>query len=176
MKPIFTLHAGEYLVGTHIEQTFKSFSVWIPSRDTGIDLLVTDRHHKCAVAIQVKFSKDFVVSGAKCFGWWKFNRDKMKNSTADLWVLVLYTFNDKSRHFLVAPPRTLLEILSNLYPTDEDIQSYIMVTHSGRCWETRGLPKPQYQQIVDGCFDSPERDLGAFLDNWEPLTSALGLS
>ncbi len=40
MKPLFTIHAGEYLVGERIEKNFKEWNVWIPSKDTGIDLLV----------------------------------------------------------------------------------------------------------------------------------------
>ena len=42
MKPLFTIHAGEYLVGSYIEKHFKKYNVWIPSKDTGIDLLVTN--------------------------------------------------------------------------------------------------------------------------------------
>jgi len=36
MKPLFTIHGGEYLVGCHIEQKFKRVNVWVPSRDTGV--------------------------------------------------------------------------------------------------------------------------------------------
>jgi len=39
MKSLFTIHAGEYLVASHIEQHYKRVNVWIPSRDTGVDLL-----------------------------------------------------------------------------------------------------------------------------------------
>jgi len=42
MRPIFTIHAGEYLAATEIQKTFRDLQVWIPSKDTGIDLLVTD--------------------------------------------------------------------------------------------------------------------------------------
>ena len=55
MKPIFTIHAGEYLVASYIEQKFKRFNVWIPSKDTGIDLLITDSNNKKTVSLQVKF-------------------------------------------------------------------------------------------------------------------------
>src|SRR5690554_1866372 len=45
MQPLFTIHAGEYLVGSHIEQHLRDpngdkVNVWVPSKDTGIDLLV----------------------------------------------------------------------------------------------------------------------------------------
>ena len=42
MRPIFTIDAGEYLAATEIQKTFRDLQVWIPSKDTGIDLLVTD--------------------------------------------------------------------------------------------------------------------------------------
>ena len=60
MKPLFTVHVGEYLAGSHIEQHYKRVSVLIPSRGTGVDLLVSDRRDRSTVSIQVKFSKDFL--------------------------------------------------------------------------------------------------------------------
>src|SRR5262249_40876588 len=59
MRPLFTVHAGEYLVGAHIEQSHPKWRVWMPTKDTGIDLLVTDVRNRRAVSLQVKFSKDF---------------------------------------------------------------------------------------------------------------------
>ena len=37
MKPLFTIHEGEFLVGSHIEKKFRDWNVWIPSKDKGID-------------------------------------------------------------------------------------------------------------------------------------------
>ena len=45
MRPIFTIHAGEYLVGNFLETMFKEIEVWMPSKDTGTDLLITNK--KC---------------------------------------------------------------------------------------------------------------------------------
>jgi len=42
MRPIFTIYAGEYLVGSYIEKAYKNLRVWLPSRDVGVDLLVTN--------------------------------------------------------------------------------------------------------------------------------------
>ena len=90
MRPIFTMHAGEYLFGSYLEKQFKKFNLWIPSRDTGIDLLVTDSKNRKAVSLQVKFSKDFLPTeteetfqkGWKSLGWWALKRDKIKQSLA----------------------------------------------------------------------------------------------
>jgi hypothetical protein len=37
-------------------------NVWIPTKDTGVDLLVSDRKNKKAVSLQVKFSRDFLAT------------------------------------------------------------------------------------------------------------------
>lgn len=58
MRPIFTIHAGGYLVATEIEKKFRDLRVWIPSKDIGIDLLVIDARQNKVASLQVKFSKD----------------------------------------------------------------------------------------------------------------------
>ena len=55
MKTPFTINAGEYLVGSHIEHDFWRVNVLVPSRDAGVDLLVCDRHNRRALSLQVKF-------------------------------------------------------------------------------------------------------------------------
>jgi hypothetical protein len=36
MKPLFTIHAGEYLTGYEIEKQFgKKFNDWVPNKDEG---------------------------------------------------------------------------------------------------------------------------------------------
>ncbi len=62
MKSLFTVHAGEVLVGSQIEQRFKSAELWLPAKDTGVDLLVTNGKRGLAVSLQVKFSQDFLVA------------------------------------------------------------------------------------------------------------------
>jgi hypothetical protein len=42
MKPLFTIHEGEFLVGDYINRKLgRKFDVWVPSKDSGVDLLVT---------------------------------------------------------------------------------------------------------------------------------------
>ena len=45
MKPLFTVHAGEFLVDCEIERKFRDVNVWIPAKDTGVDLLVSNKHN-----------------------------------------------------------------------------------------------------------------------------------
>ena len=56
MKPIFTIHAGEYLVGDYLEKHFTDCEIWVPSKDTGTDLLITNStNRKKNAGIRVKF-------------------------------------------------------------------------------------------------------------------------
>ncbi len=59
MKPLFTIRAGEFVVGDFIEGNFSGVNLWVPTRDTGIDLLVTDSRNQKTVSLQVKFSRDY---------------------------------------------------------------------------------------------------------------------
>ncbi len=193
MKPIFTIHAGEYLVASHLEENFKEWQIWLPTSDTGIDLLVTNPKASSqnlirAVSLQVKFSKDFlgnkgggknttsiINSKIKSGGWWTFKYDKIEKSQADLWVLVLYRFSHRDYDFVIIEPNKLLERYRKLGNTGGTIQSYVWVTESGQCWETRGLGKAEQEAIATNSFKDPVRDLSQFLNNWHPLEIRLGL-
>jgi hypothetical protein len=59
MKCLYTVHAGEYLVGTQVEKEIDGASVWLPSKDQGIDLLITNPKNGRMVALQVKLSRDY---------------------------------------------------------------------------------------------------------------------
>ena len=104
MRPFFSLNAGEYLATAHIERHFKWADVWLPSRDTGVDLLVSGRRNGRTVGLQVKYSKDFLVTSRpgrfgpehqkklRASGWWTVDRDKLRDSRADYWIFVLQGF------------------------------------------------------------------------------------
>lgn len=189
MQPIFTIHAGEYLVGSHIEQKLRdnagnNFHVWMPSKDIGIDLLVTNHDNSKIASIQVKFSKDYLVTQGRpeyqknliSCGWWTLNRDKMKISPADFWVFVLHTFNQKNMQYVIITPSQLSVRLNTLYPDDKSLQTYLWVTTSQKCWETRGLKKNETNSIIDNSYnrtDKDKRDFTDFLNNWKPMIEKL---
>lgn len=184
MKPIFSVHAGEYHVATHIEENYKELNVWLPSKDTGVDLLVTDKANRRTLSMQVKFSKDFlgslgnstsdaVVAKVKAGGWWTFNQKKLKNSVADLWILVLYRFTKRDYDFIIIEPQELLKRYNRIGQNQELIQSYVWVTSSKRCWETRGLNKQQQDEVANGQYTDPIRDLSKYLNNWQSVEAKL---
>lgn len=128
---MFPLHAGEYLVGAEIEKRFRDLRVWVPSKDTEIDLLVTSTNCKNTVSLQVKFSKDYlgkgvreiISKGVKSGDWWTFKRDQIVSSPADYWVLALYQFQNRSYDFLIIKPEELLAMYDGLNRGSGNIQS-----------------------------------------------------
>lgn len=174
MRPIFTIHAGEYLTATEIEKRFPRLRVWIPSKDTGIDLLVTDDRQNKVASLQVKFSKDYLGTAAQAGappeiasgGWWTFRREKIAASPADFWVLTLYQFQTRKFDFVVISPQELLARYDHIAPKANIIQSYFSVTTGGRCWETRGLDQGEMTAIRSGKYIDKARDFSVYLNAW----------
>lgn len=178
MKPLFTVHAGEYLVGSHIEAHFPKWNVWIPSKDTGIDLLVTNGRNTKAVSLQVKFSKDFnpthrpilLQSKLMAAGWWTHQEKKIKDSRADFWVFVLPSFTEHETSFIIVSPNKLLQRLHAIHGrSSRRIHSYLWTTKKGRCWEARGLNKQEEELIAFDRFTNRDRDFTSFLNGWSQI-------
>jgi hypothetical protein len=181
MKPIFSVHAGEYLTGSHIERKFRHVNLWLPARDTGIDLLVSDRANRKTVSLQVKFSKDFLVAHMqgqapefqrklRACGWWTLNSAKLSSSTADYWVFVLQGFNNTSVDYVVIPPHELARRVRRIHRGQPRIwQVYLWVTKTGRCWETRDLRRSDKLLIAGDKLFNPNRDFSKYLNAWGPI-------
>jgi hypothetical protein len=181
MKTIFTIHAGEYLTGSYIEEKLKSFNVWIPSKDSGVDLLVTNRNNTKSVSLQVKFSKDFLITktsddlrqGLVARGWWTPERGKITKSKADFWILVLHSIYHKKVQFIIIQPSIYLDRLTKLHGRQNKIQTYLTVTKKLKCWETRGLRKAEQLLIAQNSYFESERDFSKYLNNWEQIEDLL---
>ena len=177
MKSLFTIHAGEFVVGEYIERKFRRVNVWVPSRDKGTDLLVTDLNNEKAISLQIKFSRDFLATHKasifqkplRACGWWSLNREKLAKSNADYWVFVLIGFQRRSTDFIVIKPSELLTRLDAIHGRLKRIQSYLWVTEKNRCWETRGLKRPEQLAIAEGRYSNNERNFSEYLNNWKPL-------
>ncbi|NWO07482.1 MAG: hypothetical protein HLX50_17860 [Alteromonadaceae bacterium] len=183
MQPLFTIHAGEYLVGFHIEQHLRDphgdkVNVWVPSKDTGIDLLVTDKTNKKTASLQVKFSKDFLAIDANkrryddhlvACGWWKFSRQKLLNSPADYWVFVLPPFKNAPVQYVVIGREDLHRKVTTIHHGDPLVHLYLWVSADGHCWEVRGLgQEAQTRLVCEGRGEEleAERDFSGCLNNW----------
>lgn len=124
MRPLFTVHAGEFLVGEYIERNFPLLNVWIPAKDTGVDLLVTDVNARRTVSLQVKLSRDYRSPEATdeldrslvAAGWLTLAHEKIKKSPAEWWVIVLVSHERSSKpQFIVLPPSELLSRLVQIH-------------------------------------------------------------
>jgi len=177
VKPLFTVHAGEFLVGCEIEKRFPNVNLWLPAKDTGIDLLVSNKDNKKTISLQVKFSRDYLVTHLQDFrnslracGWWKATRQQLKTSRAQYWVFVLLGLA-RNIEFIIIKPDVLLNRLESIHgKTVDTFQSYLWVTQEGKCFETRGLNRSNQQLIADGAFKDDSRDFTAYLNNnWTPI-------
>jgi hypothetical protein len=182
MRPLFTIHAGEYLLGSHIEHSFPELNVWVPTRDTGVDLLVSDHNNRRAVSLQAKFSKDYLPTQGHEFqeplrfcGFCMINRDKLRHSQADFWVFVLRGFKKNTTDFVIVPPQELGERLTLIHGLQsEKIKIYPWVTERDECWETRGLKDEDELRIARYQYENPLRDFKKWLNNWTPVMEPLG--
>src|SRR5579883_968128 len=175
MKPLFTVHAGEYLVGSYIEAHYPKWNVWVPSKDTGVDLLVTNARTTKAVSLQLKFSKEFnpthrpilLQSKLMAAGWWTHQEKKIKDSRAGFWVFVLPSFTERETSFIIIPPKELLRRFRAVHGrAGKRIHSYLWVTKTGRCWEARGLTNRDQELIAFDRFTGKNRDFTSFLNGW----------
>lgn len=181
MKPLFTIHAGEYLAGSHIEKRFRHVNFWVPAKDSGIDLLVSDRANRKTATLQVKFSKDFLVTSRnrkeqeyrnklRASGWWSLKSEKIRQSRADYWVFVLQGFANKSVDYVVIPPQELLRRLRRIHQRQRKIwHVYLSITKEGGCWETRDLSNEDKLLIAMDKFSNPNRNFCEYLNAWDPV-------
>jgi hypothetical protein len=178
MRPLFTVHAGEFLVGEFIEKSFPTLNVWIPSKDTGIDLLVTNKKNSSTVSLQVKLSRDYKAPEAAndfdrnlvAAGWLTLAHDKIAKSTADYWAIVLVSYERKMQpQFIVISPSELLKRLVAIHGQAKNYKVYPWVTKSKVALEGRGLSKAQRSALAAGSLALGDRDLSKFLGNWNAL-------
>ena len=137
MKPQFTVHAGEFLVGCEIEKRFRHVNVWLPAKDTGIDLLISNKKNTKAVSLQVRFSRDYlvthvrdplVVKNLRACGWWTPTQQQIRHSCAEYWVFVLLGFF-RNTEFIIIKPTDLWNRLRAIHGgTAKKFQTYLWVT------------------------------------------------
>jgi hypothetical protein len=184
MRPLFTVHAGEFLVGSEVERRWRGAHVWLPSKDTGLDLLVTNARNTRSISLQVKYSRDYAMfhRGFLACGWWTFDRAKLRASPADLWVLVLLPFRpgegvDRTDiQYVIIPPKELASRLGRIHGRVKSFQSYLWVTkqkRQKRCWDVRGLSKKAVSDLADDRSTARRREFTHYLNRWELLARRL---
>lgn len=173
MKPIFTIHEGEFLVGDHINRKFgRKFEVWVPTKDCGVDLLVTrERRGGKAVGLQVKFSRSFdihreLTRHVIATSWYTLDPKKIQKSRADLWIFVIRTLRHE-QHFVVIPTRELRQRVPRERRKVWNL--YLWVYADGSCYQVRGLTNEEKLGTAYHGVKDRKRDFSEWLDNWKLL-------
>jgi hypothetical protein len=173
MKPIFTIHEGEFLVGDYINRKFgRKYDVWVPTKDIGIDLLVTrKRRQGKAVGIQVKFSRAYSIREESArhliaTSWFTLDPEHIRKSKADLWIFVIMTLNH-TQHFVLVPRPELRKCI----PLDcgKKWNVYLWVYDNGSCYQVRGLNPNEQLAIANRGVRDPHRNFSEWLEHWEFL-------
>lgn len=183
MKPIFTVHAGEFVFGEYVEKNFPGLRLWVPTKDTGIDFLVSDSTGRKTASIQVKISRDYRPSlaatefdkGLRAAGWFVFSHSALESSPADIWSIILISHERKSKPvFLNMAPKDLLHCLVKTHGKNKNYHLYPWLFADGRCIEGRGMKQADKKAFIERQYDIKSRDLSAFHDNWKFLDPLKG--
>jgi hypothetical protein len=181
MRPIFTIHAGEFIFGETLLKRFREIELWIPAKDRGIDFLVTKPNREKPISVQVKMSRDYRPNAAKTAlekaqlagGWFTFNHEKLAKSNAEIWSLILVSIDRRSNPFFInIPPQELLKRLVEVFGEQKTYRSYPWILRLDKaspalCVEGRNLRKNEKQHLArHGSVEPPARNLTSFYDNW----------
>jgi hypothetical protein len=176
LKPLFTIHEGEFLVGDHIIRKFgNKYEVWIPAKDNGVDLLVTPTSGPGKpVTLQVKFSRGFNPKSIPAekllgWGWYTLNPAKIKSSKADVWVFVILTLQHNP-YFILIPTAALKKRIPR--NSARIWHLYLAAFSNRKCYDMRGVARSNIKEILDSGPADPRRDFTAFLENWDVLDAA----
>jgi hypothetical protein len=171
MKPLFTIHAGEFLVGDYINRRLgKKFDVWVPTKDSGVDLLVTRKDRKGG-AVGLKFSRSFGIDEAMtqhliATSWFTLDPAGIRKSQADLWVLVILNLRHEG-HYIVIPTEELRKRIPPACKGKWNL--YLWVLKNGFSYQVRDLPKEEKLDILHCGVKDKHRDFSQWLENWDLL-------
>ena len=133
MKQFFTIHGGEYLLGNIIEKKFPDWEIWIPSKDLGTDFLITNKKNRQKnVSIQVKSSKDYLVFPHKpeekkryrSLGWWSLNLSKIKDSSANFWIFVIESAEERVLDCIIIEKEELYKRIRTVHGSKNGVKIY----------------------------------------------------
>ena len=173
MKPIFTIHEGEFLVGDYINRRFgHKYNVWVPTKDSGVDLLVTRKGGKGrAVGLQVKFSRSFdipkeLTRHVLATSWYTLDPKKVRQSEADLWVFVFMTLR-LERYFVLLPTTELRKRIPRSSKSKWNL--YLWAYADGACYQVRDLNREGRLDAVRRGVKDRSQDFSKWFENWSLL-------
>ncbi len=178
MKPIFTIHEGEFLVGDYIHRNLgHKYNVWVPTKDSGVDLLVTRKGGKGkSVGLQVKFSRSFEIPEeltrhVLATSWYTIDPKKIRQSRADLWVFVFMTLRHE-RYFVLLPTAELRKRIPRGSGAKWNL--YLWAYADGSCYQVRDLSLEGRLNAVHRGVQDRHRDFSEWFGNWPLLEKLSG--
>jgi hypothetical protein len=178
MRPIFTVHAGEFLIGEYIEKKYPKLNVWVPSKDTGVDLLVTNKANSESVSLQVKLSRDYrsiqtvdeFVQNMSVAGWLMLDHKKISASTANLWVFILVSHEKRvePKHLIIEPQQLLRQLVAT-HGESKRYNFYPWVMKNSVALDGRGLSVSDKNRLLAENFELGARNYSNCLANWDAL-------
>jgi len=173
MKPLFTIHEGEFLVGDYINRTFgRKYDVWVPTKDSGVDLLVTRKGHKGKpLGLQVKFSRSFDIHkelsrDVLATSWYTLDPKKIRQSAADSWVFVFVTLRHE-RYFVLIPTPELRRRIPQGRQSKWNL--YLWAYADGSCYQVRDLNLEGRLTAVHRGVQDPYHDFSKYFEAWRLL-------
>jgi len=167
---VYQTHFAEDIVKEKLQKVFQNkVNVWVPTKDTGVDILLTDKQNNKIASLQVKWSKNYnsdYQNKNSYGGWFAFKKKKIENSKADYWVLVVPSNFEKKFQFMVIKPSEMVEIYQKLDLYHDTINSYIDIV-GDKVYESRGLPNNQ--RNLETLQNFEDREISMYLNNWERL-------
>jgi len=173
MKPLFTIHEGEFLVGDYISRNFaRKYDVWVPTKDSGVDLLVTRKgHNGKPVGLQVKFSRSFDIHkdfsrDVLATSWYTLDPKKIRRSEAQLWVFVFMTLRHE-RYFVLIPTPELRRRIPRGCRSKWNL--YLWAYARGACYQVRDLNLAGRLNAVRRGVQDPYQDFSMYFEAWRLL-------
>lgn len=97
-------------------------------------------------------------------GGWTIQDQKINKYTADFWVSVLPSIKYEPS-FIIIPPTELIRRFWVIHgKAGKIIHTYLWITKTEHCWETRGLTKEDQELIVFDRFCNEFRYFSPFLN------------
>jgi hypothetical protein len=163
LRNTYSLNPGEFQVGNELER--HGYSVYLPARDVGIDLLAEKDGN--FIRLQVKQSRTYANDQASPTSWTQLRQDALTRAVSlhvDFFIFVVYAPNDLGKrrtfqpYYVIIKPETL-ELRLSQYRGGTDRGVY-WNRDGNHLWETRGSgAKP----AVEG----GPRDFTAYLNQWD---------
>lgn len=174
MHHLYSPTPGEFLVGEELER--REFQVYLPTKDSGIDLLVARRG--CHLAVQVKESRTYPQPTRSAVDWSSWTqlapRDlgRAQELGVDFFVFVVHVPDVSGARprfrplYIVIAPGELERRLAAYRPS-ADRAVYWYQSEDRQLWEVRGR-----KSEAGPTFRVPERNFTSHLNAWGLLEQA----